>query len=138
MRFLDSSVFLHAYLRPRRRLSPREEELKERAREIIRRVDLGEETVLTTIVHVSEILNIIESWISLYESIRVLARLLSLNNINIAGVNKDDYIEALSISSRYSVSVNDAIAYIKMQENNINEIYTFDKHFKSLPGIKIV
>ena len=41
MRFLDSSVFLHAYLRPRRRLSPREEELKERAREIIRRVDLG-------------------------------------------------------------------------------------------------
>ncbi len=138
MRFLDSSVFLHAYLKPRRKLSPEEEELKKKAKNIIKRVDSGEEQVLTTVIHVSEIVNMVESWIGLQASIGVLARILSLDNISLVGVDKRDYAEAVAVSSRYNVSVNDAIAYIKMKENGVKEIYTFDKHFKNLPGITIV
>ncbi len=137
MKFLDSSVFLHAYLRPRRKLKPREEELKKRAKKIIERIDSSEEDVLTTVIHVSEIVNMIESWLGLKESLSILARFLSLRNISIVGVSESDYEEALTISIHYNISVNDAIAYLKMKENNINEIYTFDKHFKNLPGIKI-
>ncbi len=138
MRFLDSSVFLHAYLKPRRKLSPEEEELKKKAKNIIKRVDSGEEQVLTTVIHVSEIVNMVESWIGLQASIGVLARILSLDNISLVGVDERDYAEAVAVSSRYNVSVNDAIAYIKMKENGVKEIYTFDKHFKNLPGITIV
>jgi len=137
MKFLDSSVFLHAYLRPRRKLKPEEEELKKRAKKIIERIDSSEEDVLTTVIHVSEIVNMIESWLGLKESLSILARFLSLRNISIVGVSESDYEEALTISIHYNISVNDAIAYLKMKENNINEIYTFDKHFKNLPGIKI-
>lgn len=137
MKFLDSSVFLHAYLRPRRKLKPEEEKLKKRAKKIIERIDSSEENVLTTVIHVSEIVNMIESWLGLKESLSILARFLSLRNISIVGVSESDYEEALTISIHYNISVNDAIAYLKMKENNIYEIYTFDKHFKNLPGIKI-
>lgn len=136
MKFLDSSIFLHAYLRPRRRLRENELRVKKLSKEIIENVDNGEE-VLTTVVHISEIVNIVESKIGLMESISLLARLLTLKNILIVDVTRQDYQKALVIANKYKVSVNDALAYIKMMETGINEIYTFDKHFKSLPNIKV-
>jgi len=138
MRFLDSSVLLHAYLKPRRKLRPEEVRIKENAKKIIKRIDEGKEEVLITVVHLSEIVNIIESYIGLRESIRLLARILALGNISVVNVNRRDYEKALFISSHYNVSVNDGVAYIKMRESNINEIYTFDKHFRNLPDIKII
>ncbi len=138
MRFLDSSVFLHAYLIPRRRLSQREAQVKEKAKNIITRIDTGSEEVLTTVVHVAEIANIIEARLGLQTSLRVVARILSLENIRVVGVKEEDYEKALATASRYMVSLNDALAYIKMKEYGIQEVYTFDKHFKNLPGIKIV
>lgn len=138
VRFLDSSVFLHAYLVPRRRLSPREAEVKEKAKAIVARVDSSSEEVLTTVVHVAEIANIVESRLGLEVSLKVVARLLSLENVRVEGVTEEDYREALAIADRYRVSINDALAYIKMRQHNIEEIYTFDKHFKNLPNIRIV
>jgi len=35
------------------------------------------------------------------------------------------------------VSVNDALAYLIMKRRNVNEIYTFNKHFEKL-NVKIV
>ena len=113
MRFLDSSVFLHAYLKPRRKLKPIEEKIKVKAKEIIKKVNSGEEEVYMTVVHLSEVVNIIESHIGLLESIS-------------------------SISRKHYVSINDALAYVKMKENGIDEIYSFNKHFKNLPGIKVL
>jgi len=138
VRFLDSSVFLHAYLAPRRRLSQREAQVKERAKSIIERIDAGSEEVLTTVIHVAEIANIVEAKLGLQTSLRVAARILSLENIRVAGVTEEDYEKALATASRYTVSLNDALAYIKMIEHGVEEVYTFDKHFKNLPGIKIV
>ena len=137
MRFLDSSVFLHAYLKPRRKLRQREKTIKEMAKKILEKIEGGEE-VVTTVIHLAEILNIVESRLGLKYSISLLARILSLSNILIEGVGLDDYKNGLTISERYGISINDSIAYIKMEKLNINEIYTFDKHFKNLPEIKIV
>ena len=137
MRFLDSSVFLHAYLKPKKKLTPVEKSIKEAAKNILTRVEKGEE-VLTTVVHLSEILNIVESRIGLKQSISLLAGILSLQNILTMDVNIDDYKKALLVADKYNVSINDALAYLKMRENNIKEIYTFDKHFKNLPKIKII
>lgn len=54
MRFIDANVFTYAILKPRRPLSDREREIKERAKRILRRVNEGEE-VATTVVHLSEV-----------------------------------------------------------------------------------
>lgn len=136
-RFLDSSVFLHAYLKPRRPLKPREAEVKEEAKEIVARVEEGE-PVVTTAVHVSEIANIVESRLGLAESLGLVARLLTLDNVEVLEVTVRDYEEALPVSQRYGVSINDAIAYIKMKERGLEEIYTLDKHFSNLPGVRVL
>ena len=138
MRFLDSSVFLHAYLIPRRELKPSEEELKRRAKTIMSKVDSRAEEVLITAVHVCRMLGIIESRLGLQASLGVLARMLSLPNIKIVDVTKEDYEEALATASQYSVSANIALAYAETLEHDINEIYTFDKHYRNLPGIKVI
>ena len=54
MRFVDASVFLHAYMIPRRTLPPDIETLKRRARGIVKRISEGEE-VATSLVHISEV-----------------------------------------------------------------------------------
>ncbi len=137
MRFLDSSVFLHAYLKPKKKLTPREKSIKDASKNILTRVDEGEK-VLTTVVHLSEILNIVESRIGLRQSISLLARILSLQNISIISVDTDDYRKSLVLADKYNISVNDSLAYIKMREGHVKEIYTFDKHFKNLSEIKII
>ncbi len=137
MRFLDSSVFLHAYLRKKGAVTPKEREIKRRAKEILSEIEAGEQ-VLTTVIHISEITNIIEARLGLEASLRLLARILSLKNIKVFEVDEDDYKKAIVIADRFYISLNDAIAYIKMRENNINEIYTFDKHFRNIPDIQVI
>lgn len=136
MRFLDSSVFLHAYLKPKRELKPEELEIKRRAKNIVKRVDDQAEEVITTVVHISEIANIIEAHLGLEESINLIGTLLALPNIQILDVKREDYEAATILAMKHKISINDVIAYLKMLENNINEIYSFDKHFQNLPGIK--
>ena len=138
MRFLDSSVFLHAYLKPKRELKLEELEIKRRAKNIIKRIDDQAEEITTTVVHISEIANIIEAHLGLEESISLIGTLLALPNIQVLDVKREDYKSAAILAMRYKISINDAIAYLKMLENNINEIYSFDKHFQNLPGIKRV
>ena len=134
-RFLDSSIFLHSYLKAKRKLTEREIKVKEAAKEVLRRVEEGEE-VVTTVVHVSEIANIIESRIGLRESLQIVSALLTLPNIKVVEVTPEDYRKALPTSTRYGVSINDSIAYLKMTEMGIREAYSTDKHFKQLPNIK--
>jgi len=134
-RFIDSSVFLHAYLRPKRRLRQEEKEVKQRASTIIENVEKGEEVVISTI-HLSEILNIVEARLGLERAIQFLEDVLATENIKIEGVERREYEEALTISSRYKVSPNDAVACVVSRKMGINEVYSFDKHFDKIPFIK--
>ena len=136
-RFLDSSVFLHAYLKPRRPLTEREMAVKAAAQEVLRRVEEGE-PVFTTVVHLSEVANVVESRVGLQASLGLVARLLSLESVEVLPVSRDDYEEALSVAQRFSVSLNDAVAYVKMLEIGASEVYTFDRHFTNLPGVSVL
>ncbi|MDT7887169.1 MAG: PIN domain-containing protein [Thermoproteota archaeon] len=135
VRFLDSSVFLHAYLKPKRELNDAEKEIKKKAINILENIERGEEVVTST-VHISEVLNIIEARLGLDAAIRLLEDLLAMENIRIEKVDKKDYEEALVLSSRYKISPNDAIACVISLRMNISEVYSFDKHFDSVPFIK--
>lgn len=79
-RFLDSSVFLHAYLRPKRKLTPEEEEVKARAAKIMTRVEEGE-PVATSAIHLAEALNIVE------------ARRMSMDSCRLMLVNSDNRMD---------------------------------------------
>jgi len=80
-RFLDSSVFLHAYLRPKRRLRDVEREVKRRASAIIERVEKGEEVVISTI-HLSEVLNITEARLGIEKAVSALYRKITVKLSN--------------------------------------------------------
>jgi len=134
MRFVDSNVFLHAFLRPRRELTPRERATKERAKEIVERIEAGEE-VATTTVHISEVINIVESGLGLQESLGLLAWAVSRTNISVYPTSPGDYEAALPVAKERGVSANDALAYTLMRQHGIGEVYSFDSHFNQLTEV---
>ena len=136
MRFIDANVFLYAVIKPKKPISPKIIERKRKAKKILLRIQGGEE-VVTTVVHLSEVTNILEAKLGLTKAIEFLEELMFAENVHILPVTTEDYIKALIVAREKNVSVNDALAYIKMQEKNIKEIYTFDEHFNKL-GVIVV
>ncbi|MFH0849602.1 MAG: type II toxin-antitoxin system VapC family toxin [Candidatus Bathyarchaeota archaeon] len=137
MRFVDSNVFVHALLRPRRRLETHEDEIKEGAKNILTRIEEGGEA-MTTVIHVSEVANILEARMPREGSWRILSALASMRGLSLAGVTGDAYSAAIQTSNVLGVGVNDALAYTSMTRSGVREIYSFDKHFDQLPEIRRV
>jgi predicted nucleic acid-binding protein len=61
--------------------------------------------------------------------------LLLRENIQICEITPDDYLNAVSISEKHPVGLNDALAYVLMKRAAITKIYSFDKHFDCFPEI---
>ncbi|RLG59169.1 VapC toxin family PIN domain ribonuclease [Candidatus Geothermarchaeota archaeon] len=131
MRFIDYNVFIYAILKPKRKLSREEEERKRRAKRIYDRVNRGEE-VVTSIIHLSEISNILEDVAGSSYSVKFARALLSKKNIKFLSVSYEDYLLATAIAEDRKVSLNDALAYVLMKKSGLKEIYSFDKHFDNL------
>lgn len=131
MRFVDASVFVHAFLKPKRELKPHEVRIKELAKEIVRRINDGEEVGIT-VVQVAEIANLLESYLLLNEALKVEEFLLLARNVNVFDVTKKDCLEALKICRERNVGLSDAIAYVVMMKSGVDEIYSFDDDFDKL------
>ena len=99
--------------------------------EILKRVENGEE-IVTTVVHLSEVANILEAKLGLSVALDFLEELLTAKNVTVLPVSTEDYLRSLIVAKERGISVNDALAYLKMKELGIEEIYTFDKHFLNL------
>ena len=91
----------------------------------------GEE-IVTTVVHLSEVANILEAKLGLSVALEFLEELLTAKNVTVLPVSTEDYLRSLIVARERGISVNDALAYLKMKELGIEEIYTFDKHFLNL------
>ena len=87
MRFVDASVFVHAFIKPKRELKRHEVKIKESAKEIVRRINEGEE-VGTTAVQVAEIANILENYLPVEDALKVEEFLLLAGNVKVYGVTK--------------------------------------------------
>jgi len=131
MRFIDANVFLYALLKPKPDLPDEVLERKKRAQEILKRIEEGEK-VVTTVVHLSEVANIIEAKVNLSTALDFIEELLTAENVRVLPVTPGDYLKATLVASEMRISVNDALAYSKMKELNIREIYTFNRHFSNL------
>ena len=100
MRFIDSNVFLHAFLKPHRKLTQRENEIKEQAKNIIKSIEEGEEEVATSTVHLSEIINIIEASLGLEKSLGFLAWIITTDNIEVYSVGLGHYETSLLLPKK--------------------------------------
>ena len=137
MRFVDASVFLHAYLKPTKKLPPEIEVMKGKARGIVRRISEGER-VATSLVHISEIANILEARAGLQVALDIISGLFTLPNLVVIEPSRDSYLSALEESRESNVGVNDALAVYLMKENGVSEIYSFDRDFDRLENLKRV
>ena len=135
MVFVDSNVFVFAFLKPKRKLQPHEVIIKEAAKKIVSKISAGEQTALS-VVHFSEVCNILECHMALEEALVIEKGLLFRENIHFYEVSKDDYVSALSIVEQYHPGVNDALSYVLMKKAGVTRIYSFDKHFDCLPNVK--
>jgi predicted nucleic acid-binding protein len=134
-RFVDANVFIHAFIKPRRELKPHERQLKKSAEEIVKRIDDGER-VVTTVVHFSEVANMLEDSLPASEALKLEEALLLKKNLRILSVSKEDYISALGESEELRTGLNDALAHILMQREKLGEIYSFDAHLDLYGSIK--
>ncbi|MHA1861516.1 MAG: type II toxin-antitoxin system VapC family toxin [Candidatus Ranarchaeia archaeon] len=135
MKFLDTNIFIYAYYKPKRRLSSVETQLKEKAKQIIRNISEGKEDVIITVVHLSEIVNILKHGLPYHNLVEVVRGLFMLDNLKILGVSEEAYFAAVELAEDLSMEPNDALAVDVMRQNNITEIYTFDKIFSKLDGV---
>ena len=132
MRFIDANLFIYAVLKPRKPLPAATAQKKTAAKEIFLRVNEGE-PVMTTTVHLSEVANVLEDAAGIGFACDLLSVVMAKPSIEVRPVSADDYRESIQRAQKYSVSINDALALMVMEEQGIDEIYTFDRHFERTP-----
>ena len=135
MRFIDASVFLYAFLKPKKSVPKDILELKENARRILLRIEKGEK-VATTVIHLSEVANILESYTSKTKSIEYIKAILSKPSIHVYDVSVASYSEAVLKAEEYMIGVNDALALVYMEKLGLSEIYSFNSDFDKIKWVK--
>src|SRR5438105_15529991 len=119
---------------PRRTLPPDIETLKRRARGIVKRISEGEE-VATSLVHISEVANILEARTGLQVTVDILSGLFTLPNLLVLQTSKGSYESAIEDSRAHNVGVNDSLAFVLMRKEGISEVYSFDRDFDKLKNL---
>jgi len=135
LRFLDANIFIYAYYRPKAKLDPRQKKMKASSKKIIEGINNGVEEVTTSVVHLSEVSNILKRSLSPSELASLIQTLYSLDNVLVADVTAGDYLIAAEMGGELDLDPNDALAVHLMQENDITEIYSFDEGFEKVEGI---
>ena len=135
MRFLDANVFIYAYYKPKKQLTEKETAMKEQAQKIISNISKGKEEVMTTVVHISEIVNILKHGMSQEQLTLIIRGLFTLENVKIMDVTKNAYLAAAELGEDLKLEPNDALAIDVMRQNDIMEIYSFDEHFNKIDDI---
>lgn len=136
LRFIDSNIFIHAWIKPKRKLNEKEMTIKENSKKILQRVEKGEK-VVTSVIHLSEIANLLESRMRLDKSLIYIEAIIGNRNIEIMEVDKNDLIESLEIAREYMIGLVDAVAVTIMEKLGIKEIYTQDKDIRRADVIPI-
>ena len=89
-------------------------------------------------VQLAEIANILESYLPIDRAMEVEEFLLLARNVKVYDVTKKDCLSALKIVKNGHSGLSDAIACVVMKKKEIKEIYSFDRDFDNLDGIRRV
>ena len=135
MKFIDASVFVHAYLKPKRALTPLEIQIKQDAKKIVSRLNEGERA-LTSVVHIAEIANILEDYLPQEEAFEIEKALCFRDTIEIEPLERLDCSQALAEAEERHIGLTDAMAHVLMKRKGVTEIYSFDSDFDRISEIK--
>jgi len=137
MRFVDASVFLYAYLKPKRTMPHGVAEMKRAAKAIVTTIN-GGENAASRLTHISEVAKILEAVMSLEESHKIVRDLIHATTISLFEPTRVNYVDAIEIAENSSVRLNGALAYVLMRTQGVEEIYSFDRDFDKFRDIKRV
>lgn len=128
MRTIDANVIL-------RYLTNDVPEQAKQVEELFNRVEVGNEDVFLPDIILADIIWILEKYYKqTREDIREwITAILSLQGLTFS--DKKMALNALDIYVAKKIDWSDASAAIQMQQRDITEIYSFDKHFDRIDGI---
>jgi len=135
MRFLDANAFIYACHKPKKQLTQKEKHMKKQAKKIISDVSEGKEEVTMTVVHLSEVVDILKRAMPLERLTSIILGLFMLDNVKIHRVSKETYFAATELGDDLKLDPNDALAVDTMRLNSIKEICSFDEGFEKIEGI---
>ena len=129
MRFVDTNVFL--------RFLVNDDPAKADACEsLFRNAIAGDETLCTSDMVIAEIICVLEPYYELNKSdIRESVEKI-LNTRNLHCPNREIIISALSIYVDKNIDFIDALNAFMLKRDEINEIYSYDRHFDRIDWIK--
>ena len=128
MRFVDANVFIYVLVK-----SPKE--AYETSRQILKRIENGEEALTNTAV-IQEVVDWLEynnRKREVKNFITAINSYLTMNKINTAW---DDMLTALDDMEKHDIDFVDALTLQTMKKNNIKEIYSNDTDFDRIKWIK--
>ena len=128
MRFVDSNVFIHVLIR-----SPKND--YEIAKQILKRIENGEEAI-TNLAIIQEIVDWLEYNHRRKDVEKLLTAINSYLSLKKAEVCWSDMLKAIDDMKRYNLDLTDALTLQTMKKYNIKEIYTNDRDFDRVEGIK--
>ncbi|MEX0568630.1 MAG: type II toxin-antitoxin system VapC family toxin [Candidatus Njordarchaeota archaeon] len=136
-KFLDANVFIYAFYKAKKKkLDPTAKALKILAKDIIRKISKGEEKAVTSVVHLSEICNIVKQSLSIIDVASLMNSIITAKHIDVVDVTVELYKNAIAIGLNYGLEPNDALAVIIMKQLNIKDIYTFDRDFDAVEWLR--
>ena len=130
MRFVDANVFIYVIMK-----SPKKD--YEISRGILMRIEDGEEAA-TSLAVLQEVVDWLEYNNRKKEVRSFLTAVNSYLTMNKLLVKWESFFVALDDVERYGVDFVDALTLQTMMKNGIDEIYSNDKDFDRVPGIKRV
>ena len=136
IRFLDSNVFIYAFYKPGRHLTQLEKAMKDSSKKVISSMMDGNESLVTTVVHVSEVANILKHSLHVSQVAEMIDGVFSLETVEVLGVTKNEYLAASEVGKEMEMDPNDALAFQVMSSRGLSEIYSYDRVFERIAGIK--
>ncbi len=127
--FVDANVIL-------RFITGEPTEMAEQARTLFEAVEGGEMALAVDEIIVAEVVWVLDSFYEIEKRkiSQVLQALLIHDGIEMA--DKTGVLEALTLFADKNVDFADALVSVHMTKSGVKGIFSFDKHFDRLPGVK--
>ena len=131
MRFLDTNLLIRYFTRD-------DEEKAQKVLKLLKRVERGEERVITSPLVLFEIVFTLQSFYGVpREKIKeLLSPIIELRGLKLS--NKEIYQLALDIYTEKNISFADAFNAAFALKKGIKEIYSYDEDFDKIEGIRRV
>jgi hypothetical protein len=127
MLYLDSNVFIYAALNM--------EEIGERARAMLRKVQQGEEQAFSSALTFDELVWVIKKYRTVKDAINAGEAFLNFPNLKLAHVNGDLLASALNIIKKYGLDPRDSIHAATAIQEKAEAIVSTDAHFDRMKEI---